>query len=58
MILRIVTMFTTSVMIGVAVSSFRHYYHRFADEEDLKMIDQREVVIVDDLTKKTRGRKK
>jgi hypothetical protein len=58
MILRIVTMFTTSVMVGVAVSSFRHYYHRFADEEDLKMIDQREVVIVDDLTKKTRGRKK
>jgi hypothetical protein len=51
-------MFTTSVMVGVAVSSFRHYYHRFADEEDLKMIDQREVVIVDDLTKKTRGRKK
>jgi hypothetical protein len=51
-------MFTTSVMVGVAVSSFRHYYHRFADEEDLRMIEQREVVIVEDKNKKTRGKKK
>ena len=58
MLLRIVTMFTTSVMVGVAVSSFRHYYHRFADEEDLRMIEHREVVILEDKNKKTRGKKK
>ncbi|DAC49252.1 MAG TPA: hypothetical protein HA340_05600 [Candidatus Thalassarchaeaceae archaeon] len=47
-------------VLGVAHSSFRHYYHRYADEQDLRNHDGQiqEVVIVADETKKTRGSKK
>jgi hypothetical protein len=45
------------LMAGVAVSSFRHYYHRYADEEDLRMNEYRKVIIIDDLSKKDRRKK-
>ena len=45
---------------GVAHSSYRHYFRRYADEEDLRNKDGsvQEVVIVDDETKKSRRGKK
>jgi len=54
MLEKITASLITGLMAGVAVSSFRHYYHRFADEEDLRMNEYREVVIIEDLTKKRR----
>jgi hypothetical protein len=43
---------------GVAHSSYRHYYHRYADEQDLvQRGPMQEVVVVRDLTKKRRGSK-
>ena len=47
-------------VLGVAHSSFRHYFHRYADEQDLRNYDGQiqEVVIVDDETKNKRGKKK
>ena len=44
-------------MMGVAVSSFRHHYHMFAEGQDRAMIDQYEVVVVEDKTKATRRKK-
>ena len=43
---------------GAATSGLKHYYYRFADEEDLKDGTVNKVIIVADETKKTRGRKK
>jgi hypothetical protein len=43
---------------GAATSGFKHYYNRFADEEDLNYGTINKVIIVADETKKTRGRKK
>jgi hypothetical protein len=43
---------------GAATSGFKHYYNRFADEEDLNDGTINKVIIVADETKKTRGRKK
>ena len=55
--MRTVSAFLGSMMLGVAVSSFRHYYYRFADEQDRGLVDRREVVIVEDRTKTTRRKK-
>ncbi len=44
---------------GVATSSFRHYYRRYAEDEDLRQKGEiQEVVIVADETKKSRRSKK
>lgn len=43
--------------VGVSVSAFRHYYHKYSDEEGLKSAYVQEVVIVEDETKKRRGKK-
>jgi hypothetical protein len=45
---------------GVAHSSYRHYFRRYADEEDLRNKDGsvQEVVVVKDETKKSRRGKK
>ena len=51
---KITTSLMSGLMAGVAVSSFRHYYHRYADQEDLRMNEYREVIIIDDLTKNRR----
>jgi hypothetical protein len=56
-------MLTVSVAItcfvaGAAASGFKHYYNRFAEEEDLNDGTINKVVIVADETKKARGRKK
>ena len=56
--IRTLSVLVGSLMAGVAVSSFRHYYHRFAEEQDRGLVDRREVVIVEDRTKTTRGKKK
>ena len=47
-------------VLGVAHSSFRHYFRRYADDEDLRNRDGsvQEVAIVTDETKKPRGGKK
>ncbi len=45
------------LMAGLAVSSFKHYYHRFAEGQDRTMIDQYEVIVVEDKTKTTRRKK-
>ena len=45
------------LMAGLAVSSFKHYYHMFAEGQDRTKIDQYEVIVVEDKTKTTRGKK-
>lgn len=42
---------------GMSASGFRHYYYRYADGEDLRTNNVQEVVIVEDETKKRRGKK-
>ncbi|HIF04683.1 MAG TPA: hypothetical protein EYQ80_04615 [Candidatus Poseidoniales archaeon] len=52
------SMFAGGFVAGVAQSSFRHYYRRYADEEDLRQAGEIvEVVIVQDETKKSRRSK-
>ena len=52
------TMALASFVAGVAQSSYRHYYTRYADEEDrLSEGTIQEVSIVKDETKKSRGKK-
>jgi len=58
MAMRTLSVLVSSMMAGVAVSSFRHHYHRFAEEQDRGLVDHREVVIVEDRTKTTRRKKK
>lgn len=43
---------------GVGDSAFKHYYRRFADEEDLNDGTITKVSIVSDETKNSRGNKK
>lgn len=57
MLEKIMAPLMSGLMAGVAVSSFRHYYHRYADKEDLRMNEYREVIIIDDLTKNNRRKK-
>ena len=45
------------LMAGLAVSSFKHYYHLFAEGQDRTKIDQYEVIVVEDKTKTTRRKK-
>ncbi len=45
------------LMAGLAVSSFKHYYHKFAEGQDRTKIDQYEVIVVEDKTKTTRRKK-
>ena len=49
---------TTLFVFGVADSAFKHYYRRFAEEEDMNNGTVTQVAIVSDDTKKQRGRKK
>lgn len=49
---------STLFVYGVADSAFKHYYRRFAEEEDMNDGTVTQVSIVSDDTKKTRGRKK
>ena len=45
-------------VLGMVDSSFRHYYTRYADLEDLRQKGQvQEVIIIEDETKKGRGKK-
>jgi len=48
----------TCFVAGAATSGFKHYYNRFAEEEDMNDGTINKVVIVADETKKTRGGKK
>ena len=48
----------TCFVAGAAASGFKHYYNKFAEEEDLNDGTINNVIIVDDKTKKTKGRKK
>ena len=57
MLAKIMAPLMSGLMAGVAVSSFRHYYHRYANQEDLRMNEYREVIIIDDLTKNNRRKK-
>ena len=57
MLAKIMASLMSGLMAGVAVSSFRHYYHRYADQEDLRMNEYRKVIIIDDLTKNNRRKK-
>ena len=45
------------LMAGLAVSSFKHYYHMFAEGQDRTKVDQYEVIVVEDKTKTTRRKK-
>ena len=40
----------TSVLAGVAVSTYKHYYEKYADLEDMKNIGIQEVVLVTETT--------
>ena len=45
-------------VIGIIDSSFRHYYRRYADLEDLRQKGPvQEVIIIEDETKTRRGKK-
>ncbi len=57
MIVKEITALFGGLMAGIAVSSFRHYYHMFAEGQDRAMIDQYEVIVVEDKTKTTRRKK-
>jgi len=48
----------TCFVAGAATSGFKHYYNRFAEEEDMNDGTVNNVIIVADETKKARGRKK
>ena len=47
----------TGFAVGVTQSSFKHYYHMFAEGQDRTKIDQYEVIVVEDKTKTTRRKK-
>ena len=53
-----VSVAVTSFVAGAAASGFKHYYNRFAEEEDMNNGTVTMVEIVSDKTKKSRGRKK
>ena len=61
MIGRFLGMAVMGTMIGFAMgishASFKHYYRKFSDEEDLLSTDIIEVSIVEDKSKKSRGKK-
>ena len=57
MLIGIVGIIAVGFVVGVAHSGFKHYYEKYADEEDLSDASVQKVVIVKDETKKTRGRK-
>lgn len=40
----------TSVVAGVAVSTYKHYYAKYAELEDMKYIGVQEVVLVSETT--------
>ena len=52
-----ITALLGGLMAGLAVSSFKHYYHMFAEGQDRTKIDQYEVIVVEDKTKTTRRKK-
>ena len=39
-----------AMVAGVAVSTYKHYYERYADLEDLKNVGVQEVVLVSETT--------
>lgn len=39
-----------AMVAGVAVSTYKHYYERYADLEDLKNIGVQEVILVSETT--------
>jgi len=53
-----VSVAVTCFVAGAAASGFKHYYNRFAEEEDMTDGTINKVIIVADKTKKTRGGKK
>ena len=44
-------------LVGIAHSGFKHYYDKYAEEEDLNDGSVQKVIIVKDETKKTRRSK-
>tara|TARA_B100001094_G_scaffold321715_1_gene369860 strand:- start:327 stop:515 length:189 start_codon:yes stop_codon:yes gene_type:complete len=48
----------TGFLAGAMASGFKHYYNRFAEEEDLNNGTVNKVIIVADETNKNRGKKK
>ena len=57
MVAKEITALFGGLMAGLAVSSFKHYYHMFAEGQDRTKIDQYEVIVVEDKTKTTRRKK-
>ena len=57
MLILSVSVAMTGFAVGVTQSSFKHYYKRFAENEDLNNGTVTQVAIVADETKKTRRRK-
>ena len=53
----IMTVALTGFFAGIAESSFRHYQRKYSDSEDLISGDVQEVVIIEDKSKKSRGKK-
>jgi hypothetical protein len=53
----IMTVALTGFFAGIAESSFRHYQRKYSESEDLISGDVQEVVIVEDESKKSRGKK-
>ena len=52
-----VSVATSAFVAGAVTSGFKHYYQRFAEEEDMNDGTVTMVEIVSDQTKKTRGKK-
>ena len=49
-LVRMIGIGIASVVAGVAVSTYKHYYEKYADLEDMKNIGIQEVVLVTETT--------
>ncbi len=57
MLIGVVGIVAATFVIGVAHSGFKHYYEKYAEDEDMNNGSIQKVSIVNDETKKTRGKK-
>ena len=57
MLVGVVGVVAIGFVAGIAHSGFKHYYEKYADDEDLNDGSIQKVSIVNDETKKSRGKK-
>ena len=50
MLINMIAVGLSAATVGVAVSTYKHYYEKYADLEDMKNIGVQEVVLVSETT--------